>query len=114
MRNLTKQLAVIITILFLPLTSVFADSLVADAAMVEDIERVTQLLQQGEDVNTAQGDGMTAIHWAAENGHGEIAKLLIAAGSNLEASTRMGGYTALHLAGRNGAAEVVSLYGTDC
>lgn len=108
MRNLTQQLAVILTLLFLPLTSVLADSLVADAAMVEDIERMTQLLQQGEDVNTAQGDGMTAIHWAAENGNGAIADLLIVAGANLDAITRMGGYSALHLASRNGAAEVVS------
>jgi len=108
MRNLTQQLAVILTLLFLPLTSVLADSLVADAAMVEDFERVTQLLQQGEDVNTAQGDGMTAIHWAAENGNGPIAELLIAAGANLDAITRMGGYSALHLASSNGATEVVS------
>ena len=108
MRNLTQLLAVILTLLFLPLTSVLADSLVADAAMVEDIERMTQLLQQGEDVNTAQGDGMTAIHWAAENGNGAIADMVIAAGANLDAITRMGGYSALHLASSNGAAEVVS------
>jgi ankyrin repeat protein len=108
MRNLTQQLAVILTLLLFPLTSVLADSLVADAAMVEDIERITQLLQQGEDANTAQGDGMTAIHWAAENGNGAIADLLIAAGANPHAITRMGGYSALHLASRNGAAEVVS------
>jgi len=108
MRNLTQQLAVIFSLLFLPLTSVLAESLIADAAMVEDIERVTQLVQQGEDVNTAQGDGMTAIHWAAENGNGAIADLLIAAGANLDAVTRMGGYSALHLASRNGAADVVS------
>ena len=87
MRNLTQQLAVILTLLFLPLTSVLAESLVADAAMVEDIERITQLMQQGEDVNTAQGDGMTAIHWAAENGNGAMADLLIAAGANPDATT---------------------------
>jgi len=108
MRKLTLQLAVILTLLFLPLTSVLADSLVADAAMVENIERMTQLLQQGKDVNTAQGDGMTAIHWAAENGNGAIADLVIVAGANLDAITRMGGYSALHLASSNGAAEVVN------
>ena len=59
MRNFTQQLAVILNLLFLPITSVLADSVVSDAAMVEDIERVTQLLQQGGDVNAAQGDGMT-------------------------------------------------------
>ena len=49
MRNLTQQLAVILALLCLPLTSVLADTLVADAAMVEDTERVTRLLRQGED-----------------------------------------------------------------
>ena len=102
MRNLTQQLAVILTLLFLPLTSVLADSLVADAAIVEDIERMTQLLQQGEDVNTAQGDGMTAIHWAAENGNGAIADLLIVAWAHLDALTRTGGYAALRLPSRDG------------
>lgn len=108
MRNFTQQMAVILTLLVLPLTSALADARVADAAMAQDIERATLLLQQGEDVNTAQGDGMTAIHWAAENSNGAIADLLIAAGANLDAITRMGGYSALHLASRNGAADVVS------
>ena len=108
MRNLTQQLAVVFTLLILPPTSVLADTLVADAAMVEDIERMSRLLQQGEDVNAAQGDGMTAIHWAAENDNRDIADVLIAAGANPGAVTRMGGYTALHLASKNGAVDVVS------
>ena len=107
MHKLTQQWAVILTLLYLPLTSALADSLVADAAMAENIDRINELLQQGADVNTAQGDGMTAVHWAAENGNGAIADLLIAAGANLGAVTRMGGYSALHLASKNGAAEVV-------
>ena len=41
------------------------DSPVADAAMQEDAAAVVALLQQGSDVNRAQGDGMTALHWAA-------------------------------------------------
>jgi ankyrin repeat protein len=109
MRNLTRQFAIILALLLVPLTSVLANSLVADAAMVDDIGRVTQLLRQGEDVNTAQGDGMTAIHWAAENGNGAIADLLVTAGANVDAITRMGGYSALHLASRIGASEVVGV-----
>ena len=87
MRTLTQQSATFLALLFLPLTSVLADSLVADAAMAEDIERITQLVQQGKDVNTAQGDGMTALHWAAENRNSDIAELLVVAGANLEATT---------------------------
>ncbi len=107
MRNLIQQLAVVLTLLTLSPTSVLADTLVADAAMVDDVERMARLLRQGEDVNTAQGDGMTAVHWAAENGNVVIADMLIAAGANLASVTRMGGYSALHLASKNGAVEVV-------
>ena len=32
------------------------------------------LLQQGADVNGAQGDGMTALHWAAEHGDHELTR----------------------------------------
>jgi ankyrin repeat protein len=37
---------------------------VADAAMKRDTDAVRTLLKNGEDVNAAQGDGMTALHWA--------------------------------------------------
>ena len=44
-----------------------ADSPVADAAQQGDAQIVRTLLQQGEDVNAAQSDGLTALHWAALN-----------------------------------------------
>ncbi|SVC61387.1 uncharacterized protein METZ01_LOCUS314241, partial [marine metagenome] len=40
-----------------------ADSPVADAAQQGDAQIVRTLLQQGEDVNAAQSDGLTALHW---------------------------------------------------
>ena len=42
-----------------------AESPVADAAMRGDIDTVRALLREGADVNAAQGDGMTALHWSA-------------------------------------------------
>lgn len=83
------------------------DSLVADAAMRGDVEAVRALLRDGADVNAAQGDGMTALHWAAQNGDGELAEVLIYAGANLEAVTRVGAYTPLHLASKTGHVTVV-------
>ena len=35
----------------------------ADAAEKKDRARVAALLKQGADVNAAQADGMTALHW---------------------------------------------------
>src|SRR5262245_35321047 len=40
------------------------DTRVADAAMNGDLAGLRSLLKQGVDVNAAQGDGMTALHWA--------------------------------------------------
>ncbi|MDZ7778805.1 MAG: ankyrin repeat domain-containing protein [Gemmatimonadota bacterium] len=77
------------------------DSPVADAAQRGDVEAVVALLEQGADVNAAQGDGMTALHWAARKGNAELAEVLLYAGASTEATTRLGGYTALHLASRS-------------
>ena len=80
---------------------------VADAAMRGDVAGVESLLRAGEDVNAAQGDGMTALHWAAELGHAGLAETLIAAGAYLDAVTRLGDFTALHVAARAGEGAVV-------
>ncbi len=80
---------------------------VADAAMDGNVERVRELLRSGADVNAAQGDGMTALHWAAEIGSEDLADVLVYAGANIKAVTRIGGFTPLHVASRNGNANVV-------
>ena len=80
---------------------------VADAAMRADLDKVRILLKAGAEVNVAQGDGMTALHWSAENRSVEMAAMLIYAGANVEAVTRIGGYTPLHLASRSGRAATV-------
>ena len=85
------------------------DSPVADAAMRGDAEEVYELLRAGADVNAAQGDGMTALHWAAENGRIELAEVLVFAGANPEAATRLGGFTPLMVASRAGHAGIVRL-----
>ena len=90
-------------------TARMADSPVADAAMGGDVAAVRTLLQHGADVNAAEGDGMTALHWAAEHGDHELAKLLLEAGANPRAETRVGRHTPLHVAARGGHERVVRL-----
>ena len=75
---------------------------VAAAAMRHDTAAVRTLLKDGKDVNAAQGDGMTALHWAALQGDADMAAILLYAGANVRATTRLGGYTALHLAAQAG------------
>jgi ankyrin repeat protein len=82
---------------------------VADAAMKGDREAIRNLLRQGADVNEARGDGMAAIHWAAERGDAEAAAMLVYAGANVGAVTRIAQYTPLHLAARSGSAPVADV-----
>jgi ankyrin repeat protein len=81
---------------------------VADAAMKRDTDAVRTLLKNGEDVNAAQGDGMTALHWAARHGVAELTQMLLYAGANVKATTRLGGYTPLLLAADQGHAPVIA------
>ncbi|CAN5749534.1 hypothetical protein BH24ACI5_BH24ACI5_27900 [soil metagenome] len=80
---------------------------VADAAMRGEAAAVKHLLQQGADVNAAQGDGMTALHWAARRGDLDTTRMLLYAGGNVRATTRLGGYTPLLLASQAGHADVI-------
>ena len=79
-----------------------AESPIAEAAARGDREAVKSLLKKAADVNAAQGDGMTALHWAAMNGDLELAEMLIVAGANVRATTRLGTYTPLYLASQQG------------
>jgi len=81
---------------------------IADAAQAKNATAVKKLLKDGADVNAAQGDGMTALHWAALNGDAEMAQMLLYAGANVGAKTRLGGYTPLHLAAQMGNAAVIA------
>ena len=101
----------VVVLLLLPVITLAAApaSLVADAAMRGDAEAVRILLRDGADANAAHGDGMTALHWAATNDNAVIAKMLVYAGANVEATTRLGRYTPLHLAAKAGSAAVVSI-----
>ena len=78
------------------------DIRLADQAMEGNLDGVRSLLTQQVDVNSAQGDGMTALHWAAFRDDVALAELLIEAKANLEAETRVGAITPLILAARNG------------
>ena len=80
---------------------------VADAASRGDVEAVRALLKQGVGAGAPQGDGMTALHWAAERGDATMAEMLLVSGASTSAGTRVGHYQPLHLASRNGHAAVV-------
>lgn len=84
-----------------------ASPAVAEAAREGDLDRVRALLAQRNDVNIPLGDGMTALHWAAERGDAAMTTALLKAGAKVTPATRNGGYTPLHIAARAGNGAVV-------
>ncbi|HUN25170.1 MAG TPA: ankyrin repeat domain-containing protein [Steroidobacteraceae bacterium] len=83
-----------------------AASAVADAVMQQDAARLQALLRAHADVNAAQPDGSTALHWAAYYGDPHTAAALIAAGAHPNVRTDTG-MTPLTLACQSGNAALV-------
>src|SRR5262245_19559450 len=67
-----------------------ADHSLADAVQSQNKDAIRVLLSRKVDVNGTQGDGTTALHWAAHQNDLETATLLIRAGSNVNAVTDLG------------------------
>ncbi len=71
-----------------------------------DVASVRALLKQRIDVNAAQGDGATALHWAVHRDDLAMADLLIRAGARATVANDLGA-TPLHLACTNRSAPMV-------
>jgi uncharacterized protein len=83
-----------------------ADIRLIDAVKKADAAAVRSLIAQRVDVNAAEVDGSTAMHWAARLDRPEIVGLLAAAGANARAATRYN-VTPLALAAANGNAAII-------
>lgn len=104
-RAMSAGLAASLLILSATIASA-AGSEVADAAARGDRNAVRSLLQRKVDVNAAQVDGTTALHWAVRSDDLAMVDLLLAAGAKVSASNREG-VTPLQLAAINGSAGMV-------
>src|SRR5262245_7002077 len=83
----------------------------ADARLVQAVKTVNKaavasLLQQRVDVNSAEADGTTALHWAVRSDDFELVDRLIRAGANVKVANRYG-ITPLYLACENGSAKLI-------
>jgi len=77
-----------------------------DAARNGDRDGLRALLQQKADVNAAEADGGTALHWASYRDDLESAELLIRAGAKVNAANDLGA-TPLWAASQNGSTAMV-------
>ena len=80
----------------------------ADAAEQRNAALFRKLLDAGADVNAAQVDGMTALHWAVYHDDAATARMLVRAGAKVNAANRYG-VPPLSLACTNGNADIVKL-----
>lgn len=80
----------------------------ADAAEQRNAALFRKLLDGGADVNAAQVDGMTALHWAVYHDDVATARMLVRAGAKINAANRYG-VPPLSLAATNGNTDLVKL-----
>ena len=79
-----------------------------DAVRAADPAAVERLLAAGFDVDEPQGDGATALHWAAHRDLPDVAGLLVGAGADVDAADDHG-LTPLALACLNASVAMVDL-----
>ncbi|HEY3161869.1 MAG TPA: ankyrin repeat domain-containing protein, partial [Vicinamibacterales bacterium] len=89
MRSTTCFLACLL-ISAMPAVASAAGADAADAAQRNDIAALRAMVTKRVNVNTAQADGTTALHWAAHWNDVEAVTLLLRAGANAATTNRFG------------------------
>jgi ankyrin repeat protein len=84
------------------------DAPLLTAVKAGDTTAARALLARNADVNAAERDGTTVLHWAVEHDDAALAGALIARGARVTAANRYG-VTPLHLAATNGNAHILDL-----
>jgi ankyrin repeat protein len=80
---------------------------IVDAAMSGDLKTVRALVRQAADVDAAQTDGMTALHWAVQRRDLEMMNVLLEAGAKHDLTNRTGAKP-VYLAAVNGDAAAIA------
>ncbi|MGF1677259.1 MAG: ankyrin repeat domain-containing protein, partial [Rivularia sp. (in: cyanobacteria)] len=80
-----------------------------EAARSGDIKRVQNFLSAGASPSVSDGDGTTALMFAANSGYTEIVRILIDSGANINYQRKSYGLTALMLACATNKLDIVRL-----
>jgi ankyrin repeat protein len=85
---LAARLAMVAALLSAP--AALADSPLADAIENSRRDLILELIEQGADVNAAQGDGTTPLHWAAYQLDAALVERLLERGAQANTTNRYG------------------------
>jgi ankyrin repeat protein len=85
------------------------DDRLSQAVQRGDRPAVESLLRSHVPVDSAEGDGTTALHWAAYQNNIALAQLLLDAHANVNVKTRIDAATPLFMACQNGSAPMIEL-----
>ena len=85
-----------------------SDIRVVNAVKAGDRSTLQKLIAQRADVNAAEPDGTTALHWAVRADDLDTTRLLVRGGANVKAANRYG-VTPISLAAVNGNAAAIEL-----
>ena len=103
-----KRFVACIAIASLLITLAGCRSELANAIVLNDIAAVKTLITAGADVNEKSPDNFSPLHWAAEHGRTEIARLLIDKGADVNFRSEIYG-TPLMVASYRGHKDMVRL-----
>ena len=78
-----------------------SDAVFLACCAADDMEDVTKMLANGQDVNTRNADGLTALHTACIDGKYKMCELLVTHKANINAADNEG-WTPLHAAAGSG------------
>jgi ankyrin repeat protein len=101
-----RTLAGVVAVVSLAATAGAAPTPLIDAIKAGNRQAARAALKQTKDVNAAEPDGTTALHWAVRADDVEMARLLLRAGAKADAANRYG-LTPLMLAAENGSAAAI-------
>jgi uncharacterized protein len=103
----TRSSVVVAVLLAATLPFTAGGTPLADAVKRHDGAAVNALLDRGAEVDAAEADGTTALHWAAQLDNLAAVNLLLEAGADAAAVNRFN-VTPLELAANNGNEEIVA------
>jgi ankyrin repeat protein len=106
--RLAARFFVSLSLLLLQAGHAAASDPLRDSIEAGDIARLTSLIDSGADVNAADVEGATALHWAVYADRTEAARILLSAGADPAIENRFG-VAPLYLAAVNGNAPMIDL-----